>query len=282
MLLQDSPVAAETAYRQALLLRPRDGEIRLGLAKTLLRQERYREGLALVDEILNRDPLNRELWSLRVSALLSDQKTDRAIQAIEQARRLNRATPEMLATLGDLWINANRPEDALDAYREAFAVEEPSLNRMVRALEGFLMVDDPDGARDMVTRAMAALEEQEDAKMELRLLGLRAELALRLDQTDEARSLLTELLNRDPLNGGALLTLSDLQARQGDIELALLTAERAARVDGFEARGLLQQAQLEVARGNYARAVPMLESAQAFDPKDAVARYLSQIRRLAE
>jgi Flp pilus assembly protein TadD len=95
-------------------------------------------------------------------------------------------------------------------------------------------------------------------------------------------ALLTQLLNRDPLNGRALLTLSDLQAREGDMETALLTAERAARVAGFEAQGLVRQAQLEVGRGNYARAVPLLESAQAFEPRESVARYLEQVRRLAE
>jgi tetratricopeptide (TPR) repeat protein len=282
LLLEDAPVGAETAYRQALLLRPRDSEVRMGLAKTLLRQERYREGLALIDEILDRDPLNRELWSLRVNALLSDQKNEEAIRAIEQARRLDRATPEMLATLGDLWINADRPEDALNAYQEAFADESPSLDRMLRALEGFLIVDDLQAAETMADRAVRELERRPDTEARIRLLGLQADLALRRGQSQQAMTLLTRLLNRDPLNGRALLTLSDLQAREDDIETALLTAERAARVEGFEARGLVRQAQLEVGRGHYARAVPLLEAAQAFDPRDSVTRYLEQVRRLAE
>ena len=93
LLMTDEPVGAEEAYRQALLLRPRETEIRIGLAKALLTQERYQEGLGLVEEILLREPLNKELWDLRVNALLSSGEIEKAILTVEQAARLDRATP---------------------------------------------------------------------------------------------------------------------------------------------------------------------------------------------
>ena len=282
ILMEDAPVGAETAYRQALLLRPRDGEIRMGLAKALLSQERYREGLALIDEILERDPLNQELWSLRVNAMLTDGDLERATRATEQARRLGRATPSMLASLGDLWLNQDRPIDALDAYSEAFAGEKPSLDRLLRATEGFLMVDDAEGAQTMIARAESELEINDDPEARISLLRLKADWAVREGQTDNAIALLRQVLERNPLDGRALLTLTDLQAHEGHMEKALLTAERAARVEGYEAEALLRQARIEVGRGHYARAVPLLESAQAFDPRDAVSRYLEQVRRLSE
>lgn len=282
LLMEDAPVGAESAYRQALLLRPRDTEIRMGLAKTLLRQERYREGLALIDELLQREPLNRELWSLRTNALLSDQKLEEAVRVIEQARRLNRASPEMLATLGDLWIQADRPEDALQAYEEAFAMDPPSLERMFRAIEGFLLIEDAVRADGMIQRAAELVTADPEPQDELRLLRLQAEVALRQDRTQAAHALLEQVLKRNPLDAQALLTLSDLQNRQGQVEHALLSAERASRISGFEADGLLRRARIEVDRGNYARAVPLLEAAQAFAPSEPVARYLQQVRRLAE
>lgn len=282
LLLEDAPAGAETAYRQALLLRPRDPEIRTGLAKTLLRQERYREGLAVVRELLDRDPLNRELWSLRINALLSDAEHEHAIRAIEQARRLDRASPEMLATLGDLWLNADRPADALAAYREAFADEAPSAERMLRAIEGFLMVDDPEGAEAMFRRADEAVDPDAHPEAHLRLTRLRARHAMRRERLDQAARLLRDVLERDPLDGRALLTLADLEARRDQPEKALLAAERAGRVEGFEAEALLRRARIEVSRGRYDAAIPLLESAQTFQPRDAVARYLEQVRRLAE
>lgn len=281
-MLEDAPAGAETAYRQALLLRPRDKEIRAGLAKALLRQERTREALSFIQEILDHDPLNREMWSLRVSALVADADHERAIRAIEQARRLDRATPEMLATLGDLWLNDERPADALDAYQEAFAGEAPSIDRMLRAIEGFLMVEDSDGAAAMIDRAREALRDDASPSDRLRLDRLRARAAIQNDQFDKAATLLRGVLERDPLDGRALLDLADLHVRRGETEHALLAAERAARVEGFESEALLRQARIHVSRRDYDAAVPLLESAQAFDPRDSVARYLEQIRRLAK
>ncbi len=282
LMMEDAPVSAETAYRQAILLRPRRTEIRMGLAKALLRQERFREGLALIDEILKQDPLNQELWSLRVNALLSDEKYERATLAIESAHRLQRATPEMLATLGDLWLNQDQPEDALRAYSEAFAQEAPSVTRMLRALEGFLIVDSPEGAENMIKQISSKLDASRDPKEALRFLRLQADLALRKQEMDKAEAFLDQVLKSDPLDGRALLTLADLQHRQGNSAQALLTAERAARVEGFEAEALIRQARIEVSRGRYAKAVPLLEAAQAFSPQDSVARYLEQVRRLAQ
>jgi hypothetical protein len=58
--------------------------------------------------------------------------------------------------------------------------------------------------------------------------------------------------------------------------------ERAARVAGFEARGLIRQAQVEVERERYPRAIELLEAAQAFDAQPHVARYIEQLRRMVE
>lgn len=282
MLMEDSPASAETAYRQALLLRPRGNEIRMGLAKALLQQQRFREGLSLLNEILQKEPLNEELWTLKANALLADEKHSEAIQVIEQAYRLNRASPEMLATLGDLWLFAEQPEDALRAYQAAFAGKTPSISRMLRALEGFLMVEDHAGASQLISMAEKALADNSDPEATTRLLRKRAELALQKGEMDQAATLLAETLKRDPLDGQALLNLSELQLHLEKPEQALLTAERAARLQGFEAKGYLLQARIEVSRAKYAEAIPLLETAQTYEPQESVARYLEQVRRLAE
>ena len=281
MLMTDEPVGAEEAYRQALLLRPRKTEIRIGLAKALLTQERYQEGLGLVEEILLREPLNRELWDLRVNALLSSGEIDKAILTIEQAARLDRASPELLATQGDLWLNSDRPKDAIASYRKAFSVREPSAARMLRALEGFIFVEDSPGANEMIKGLHSVSNDTLEPEQQILFLRLQARLARQRDDLEEAIRLSEALLERDPLDGQTLLLLSELEMATGASDLALLNAERAARLPGFEADALLLQARIEVAQGNYGRAVPLLESAQAFEPKDHVGRYLEQVRRLA-
>jgi len=283
LMMEDRPVPAEAAYRQTLLLDPRHAEARIGLAKALMRQARHSESLALVAELLRDDPVNRELWSLRANALLSAGDHDAAAQAIETARRLGCADAEMLAALGDLFLNRNQPADGLQAYESAFAAASPSAARVLRAAEGFLMIGDLPGADRMLERAAemkAAGETPFDAAASLTLLRLRAERAQQAGDPDRALALCEEIARLDPLDGRTLLLIANLQQAKGRLEDAAMTCERAARVKGFEADALVLHAQVEVARDRYAEAIALLESAQAFRAQPHVARYLDQLRRM--
>jgi tetratricopeptide (TPR) repeat protein len=285
LLMENAPVSAESAYRQSLLLRPKHPDAMLGMAKALMQQERYAEGLALVGEILLRDPTNRELWSLRANACLSMGKHGEAMRAIEKARRLGCADTEMLATLGDLLLNHDQPEDALRVYEAAFAGDTPSMARMLRAIEGFLMVGDAQGATKMIARAEAAGERAGASLIERRetaLLRLKAELAQQTEQFAGARALCEDVLKLDPLNGRTMLVLAELQQQAGRLEDAAMTCERAARVKGYEADALVRQARIEVQRERYDRAASLLEAAQTFEDQAHVARYLEQVRRMVD
>ena len=278
LLLENAPVSAESAYRQTLLLRPKDDSAMLGLAKALMRQERYAESLALVGEILLRDPANRELWTLRINAYLSMGKQDEAIRAIEKARRIGCADPEMLATLGDLLLNLDQPVDALAAYQSAFAGSTPNSERMLRAIEGFLMTGAEESAKTMIEQAESALASNPSQK--LALLRLKAELAVSEQRLSEAEALCNQILRRDPLDGKTLLLLAGLQQQENKLAEAIITCERAARLSGFEAEALIRQAQIEVQRAHCAQAIALLEAAQTFKDQPHVARYLEQLRRM--
>lgn len=284
LLMENAPVSAETAYRQVLLLAPKRLDAMQGLAKSLMLQERFAEGLALVGEILETEPTNSELWTLRSNAYISMGKYDQAIRSIEKARRLKCASMEMLATLGDLLLNKNQPEDALRAYKLAFKNSKPSVDRMLRAIEGFLMVGDVSGASQMIADAdkvKNSLPERFSDKNAVKLLRLKAELAQQKNENDKAIRLCNELLQLDPLDAKTMLILASLQQEAGQLEDAVMNCERAARVKGYEAEALIQQAQIEVQRERYAQAALLLESAQNFKNQAYVARYLEQIRRMA-
>lgn len=285
LLDDEAPVAAESVYRQALPLGPRDLQTRLGLVKALSQQERYAETAALAREILRQHPENSELWALCAGAYLALGKPDAAARTIEVAHRLGRADANLLATQGDLLLNRRQPEDALRAYERARRTGTLSLERVLRAIEGFLMVADTRGARRTIAQARRMVEGMTDTASDasrLTLLRLRAELAQQEQRPEEARALCREILQHDPLDGDTMLILAELQQQTGQLEDAVMTCERAARVDGFQAGALTRQAQIEVRRGRYARAVQLLETAQTVEHRPHVARYLEQVRRLAE
>ena len=285
LLMENAPVSSESAYRQSLLLRPKHADAMLGMAKALMQQERYAEGLALVGEILQRDPKNRELWSLRANAYLSMGKHGEAMCTIEKARRLGCADAEMLATLGDLLLNQDQPEDALRVYQAAFAGDTPSVARMLRTIKGFLMVGDAQGATQMIARADAGTSKTGMSYSETQktaLLRLKAELAQQTERFADAMAICKEVLRLDPLDGRTMLVLAELEQDAGRLEDAAIACERAARVKGYEADALVRQAQIEVQRERYSRAASLLEAAQTFEDRPHVGRYLEQVRRMID
>jgi len=280
-LLNRSPLAAEGAFRQVLLLDPGNESARRGLAKCLLEQERYRESKSLVKELLKDKPEDPELWSLRSNLALALDQPAEALAVIEGARRLGMASPQMLATLGDIYLNRAQAREALEAYRDSFAEQPPSFDRRVRAIKGMIAIGELGSAQEMIAEAREGEEDLRDNES-LRLLDLEAALARARGDDETARDLYESILKLNPLQGEALLGLAEIDWRGRRLESALISCERAARIDGFAAPALVLQAQIEVERENYDEAVELLERAQAFREQEHVARYLEQLRRLAE
>jgi len=282
-LLLDRPVSAENAYRQALTLRAEDTDAMRGLIKSLLEQHRTEEVVALSKELLAVNPTDGDIWALRANAELLADRSAAAVVTIESARRLGWARPELLATLGDLYLNRRQPREAVSAYEEAFAQDAgPSLDRLLRAAEGFLMLDALDGAQQLLETAREREQATETLSQHVKRQWLEAELASARGRFDRARELYQAIIREDPLHGEAILALAEWEIARGDPGRARLLFEQAARIEGYEARALAQRARMEVERGNYRQAVKLLESAQTFDPRPQVARYLQQVRRLAQ
>lgn len=282
LLLTDALVSAETAYRQCLLLRPGDADALLGLARALLPQDRPQETLALARELLRRDPMRREWWGLQANALMAMDRPEEAARALESARRLDLADAEMLATLGDLHLNARRIEDAADLYRQSLAgIGTPPVDRTLRALEAFVSLRQAEAAERLI-ESLTERKAELNATQRRALQRMMADVALLGEDADTAMGLFNELLREDPLDGRTLLRLAGLHREAGRIEEAALALERAARLPDTQVDALIGNAQLEVQRQRYRRAQELLEAAQALDPSDEVQRYLDQVRRLAE
>ena len=283
LLLEDRPVSAEGAFRQSLVLEPGDPEAMRGLTKTLIEQGRTHEVLGLTRELLGERPDDAELWSLRANAHLALEQFDEAIVTIETAHALGAAGAPLLALLGDLYLNRGQPREAVAAYRAAFAGEAPSVEHLLRAVDGLVALGALDEADDLLRRMGAGVEEDEfPADQARRRRFLEGRLAELRGDTGEAIKAYTQVLRIDPLDGDALLAMADLRAAVNEIEVARMLYERAGRIEGYEARASALLARLEVAQGRYRSAVGLLETAQTFDAKPHVARYLEQVRRLAE
>lgn len=282
-LLKEQPVPAEMAYRQALLLDPEDSNAYIGLVKSLLMQERYRETVTLLEDLLEDDPFRSEFWFLLANARLALDEPERAIIALECTRWLKVATDESLTTLADLYLNTGELEEALSRYREAFAGRQPSIERMLRASKAFILVGDPERAEVLLKRIRGAAggDGIELTPKQLRELSrLEAHRAHLVGDLDSAGRAYQRLLDDNPLDGEVLLALGDISREKRDLEEAIIFYEQAGRIADSTVNALIRQAQLEVERGRYGKAVGLLEKAQAVKPQLHVARYLDQVHRL--
>ncbi len=275
-------LAAEAAYRNALLLQPENTEWRLGLVRAVLRQQKFADAIALLDVLLERYPHKPEFWLLQAQAYLSLKQPLKAAENLEAVTRLGQSTPDSLFTLGDIYASENLPDLAQRAYAQAIsAAPQQNSQRATRAAELL-------AARGAITQAGQLIQhiqttlgdrmEEEDRK---KLLKLQARVSLATGGDQQAVAVLEEVVKLDPLDGEALLLLAQHYGKNDKPERAIFYYERASSLEKFEAEAKMRHAQLLVAQSKYQEAALLLRRAHELQPRDDLARYLEQVERLA-
>ncbi len=112
-------VNAEFAYRQAMLMQPDFMDWRMGLARTLFKQEKYAESVSLLDQMILQEPDNADYWGLQANAYLGLGEILKAAQNYEYLRTQGKADGDTLSKLGDIYVKENMLDMATDAYVDA-------------------------------------------------------------------------------------------------------------------------------------------------------------------
>jgi tetratricopeptide (TPR) repeat protein len=268
--------AAEGAYRQAITFAPEDRALRMGLLSCLIEQQRFAEAVPLARQELGAEPVKRELWGLLANAELVADRREQALRLLECARRLGAADAHMLAVLGDLYLDQDLPQPALACYRQANALDNAPVGRLLSGLEALLLTRNTDEAAALAS-SLDARQSQFTPRQRLRYRSLCASLAASRGETDKAIAEYRRVLDQDPIHGETLLALGDLLLASDPKEARELF-ERAARLDTFQIRAWTSLARLAVEQGDLPSAVQFLQRALARKADPALERYLAQIR----
>jgi tetratricopeptide (TPR) repeat protein len=279
-------LSAEASYRQAIILDPDTIDWKLGLVRAILDQGKNAEGIALLEEILKVRPDDANLWLAQANAFIGANELNRATANYEIVRRMGAANAESLMQLGDLYMNDNMRELALEVYMQGLERDaNQTPNRTLRALEILVSRGALSEAETLIARARQTFSNRLSPDQSLSIMRLNARILLAQGRGTEAVRDLEQIVERDPLDGDALILLAQHYARQRDddgaFERAVFYFERASRVEGKEAEALTTHAQALVARGEFSRAVPLIERAQQVRPRENVGRYLEQVRQAA-
>lgn len=273
---------AEAAYRQAILMQPGVKDWKLGLARSLLQSERYGEAISLFDTLLKENPDNADYWKLQGNAYLGADKSMAAARNLEVVRRMGEADLESLKLLGDIYMNNEAPDLALDAYVAAVdKAESGDLQALIRASELFTRTGNAEQAKTMIDRTRGRFDDDLSEEQELKLLTLEAKIARREGNDESAVTALKEIIERDSLNGGAILELADYYAGQGDMSKANNRFEQARKIEGYEREALVAQGRALVREKRYKEALPLLRRALEIKSNSNLEDYADRVERAA-
>jgi len=281
-LTQELYYPAETAYRQAILMNPETLDWKLGLARCLMETQRYEDAIALFDTLIKLNPNRADFWLLQGNAYIGNDSPMAAARNIEIVRRMGKAELTTLTLLGDIYINNDAPELALDAYLDALQLaSNKDTHSLIRAAKILTRSGNYDEGKVMITQTRQQLGDQIKDTDDLELLILEAKIARAEDDNATAISALNQIIQRDALNGEAIIDLGRIYAAQGELAKAINRFEQAEKIAEFERKALIAHAQALVANTDYQAALPLLRRALYMEPDENIEDYLKRVERAA-
>ncbi len=272
--------AALAAYQQALMFSPDSKDWKIGKVQCLLNLQKWDETIVLFEELLKEDPDKHEFWLLQANAFLGLGRTMQAAANYEILRRLGKAPPDSLFSLGDIYINEDLSDLAYRVYLEGLkAKEKVDVRRPIR-VAGILASR---ASWEEATRYIASIRRAYGSKLkddnELELLSLESEIALATGDTENAVRILKQIIKRDPLNCKSLLLLAGFQGKSDEVEEAIFNYEAAQEIDDCRYRALVEQAQMHVSRAEFCDGVSLLKDALYIDSTENVEKYTEAVNR---
>ncbi len=277
----ENHLAAEVAYRNAILQQPGTRDWKLGLARSLLGLEHYRDAIALADQLLEENPDDTTIWMLQANAYLGVDEPLAAAVNLEAVRMLGKAPTASLVLLGDIYMTAHMPELAKSAYLAAIESDEgrAQFRTAYRAADLLIRTRSWGESQEILASIDQRYAEQLSEDQQLDVLTLKARLARGQGREQDAARLLESIVQRDGTRGEALIELAAYHHGKGEQEKALLLIERAENLAGFEYEALLDHAQFLVAARDYRKAAEILRRALAIKSEPRVETYLSRVER---
>jgi len=273
--------SGDGAYQQALALEPENIDFKLGAVKCAVATANYDHALALLEELIKQAPERESLWTLQANIYIQKEQPAKAAVSLELLRRIGKATAPNLFLLGDLYLSQEARDLALIAYLEA--IEKDEGKNPARALRAAQILVSR-GAWEEARKLFAKVHDAGgtlSAADELKLLKLETKVAMATGQGEKGIQTLEQIVQRNPLDGEALLLAGDYYARHDQPEKAAFNYDMAGKIEGFEADAFVKHAQLLVQTQKYVQAAELLRKAQKVRPRDNVQRYLDKVEQLA-
>ena len=293
-MFKQNAVAAENAYRQAYLIDPNSRDWKLGLAQSLLMQDKYEDAASMFGNLIKENSQDRQLWMRQTSAYLAMEKFEEAIINLEMMRLLGLADEKSLVLLGNIYIEQTQPRLALEAFAEAMK-RAPQLD-VAQALKSAKILNDngnPKEAAEMVQKIRAAAGDGMTQADRLSLDLTEVKIARNNNQPELVGTILNRLLQENPTNPDILLELAkhydqcaknetDEEKVRKHIGEAKTNYMLAMQHENTAYAANLGYGQLLIRDNRALEALPYVEKALSLKKSDSLEQYTSRVRRAAD
>lgn len=293
-LLGKNAIAAETAYRQALLLDPASRDWQIGLAQALIAQEKHAEAASLIGTLIHANPNDKQLWLQQTSAFLALERKQDAIINLETLRLRGMADEANLTLLGNLHLDLGQPGLALNAYQAAIkASNSPDLDRSLKTVRILTDNGSPEEAASLLESIKSRMGKNIPDTTRTTILLAETRVARATGNHELTGNLLTELASIAPTHSEVLIERArhfeqsstreaNEDQRQKLIAEARTHYQLALRSETVAYQANLALGQLLVRERRYQEALGHLDAAQKLKPSESLEQYANRVRRAAD
>jgi tetratricopeptide (TPR) repeat protein len=253
-----------SAYQQALTMEPDVRDFQTALMSALNETHQYAAGLALVEQMLQRQPNDPVLWLYRSYMALNTAERGLALTSLETAMRLGDDSVANKQVAAALHMERGSLARAVELLKSAPA-EDLDFVFIDQALGWLNYENEWDYFRDLLAAADARRNLLDNLQGS-RLLTHVSSLQLHDGNRRAAIATLQQAVELDSSNAEALITLGQAYRDERDLNRAELMFQRASAFDLYRENALVSLAQLAIDQQNFERALELLRDVVSRNP----------------
>jgi tetratricopeptide (TPR) repeat protein len=262
-------------YRQARQIDPTSKAALAGEVRALLNLGRGAQSIDLAEALALVAPQDVESLLLVARARADAGATDRALQALDVARKLAPARADVLKHVGDVARAMGNQSRAIEAYRQAVSLDADCVTARLELATLYTTLGATEEAERELTAALASMPSSVEAALQL------AALRRSLRRAPDTIELLVTLLQRDPWNLDALASLGESLFLSGRRDDARLGFARVLRFDPDHVAALYFDGVLLAEARHFDAALDRWSSVIALEPAGDFARRARRDTRTA-
>ncbi len=251
---------AEVAFKNALL-RKDDPELWRGLLSTLLDLGKHAEARPILKKMLNKNPKDKELWSLSAAIELAEDNDRAAMVKLATAHKLDACDNATKLTLASLYFNAELYELAAKIYLQVPTKELKNESKIVEAVRAFTSIDKKEIAQKLLSRC-----KKKTVNYYVAAIGLN-------EQTEK---LLQEAMKKYPTAPEILILQADFLVTKKSFTEAELLLKRLTRV-GNKALALEKLGHLKVSEEKYRTSIDYFAQSLQLKENKQLASYVTKL-----